>query len=220
MTNLWASFVHPISRYMRRKRARQILQLYPDFSNASVLDLGGSRHYWEKMIGLMEPKSLTVLNVEDDGQAVSYSNLLPNLKIEIYDGIKIPYPDDHFDVVFCNSVIEHVPPALRQNLVNEIRRTGRTYFVQTPSYYFPVEPHFVMPFVHWLPRAIGRKLVRISLYAILSKATPQKLDAYFDEVHLLSAKELKGYAPEATLVPERLLGLTKSYTLVNLAPQA
>ena len=68
----------------------------------------------------------------------------------------LPFATGEFDLVYCSSVIEHVPPARRAAFAAEIRRVGRGWMVQTPAYSFPVEPHALLPFAHWLPPRIRR----------------------------------------------------------------
>lgn len=212
---IWGQFIHPISRVARRKRAKQLLKILPDFNDASVLDVGGSRHYWEKMEGLLEPRALRIINIGDNGQSVSMSGNAEKIPIELYDGVSLPFPDEYFDIIMCNSVIEHVEPHLRRGLVEEIRRVGRAFVIQTPAFSFPIEPHFVAPFLHWLPRNIGREASRFSLYAFLTKASKSQIYEYFDEIHLLKRKEIVSYAPQAFLVLERMFGMTKSFTIIE-----
>ena len=68
----------------------------------------------------------------------------------------LPFADGEFDLVYCSSVIEHVPPARRAAFAAEIRRVGRGWFVQTPAFSFPLEPHSLLPGAHWLPPALRR----------------------------------------------------------------
>lgn len=213
----WVSFVTFFSRRFRLARSALYRRECPDLSRLRVCDLGGSRHFWETMPEDLVPGTLTLLNVADDGQSTSHSGRLGHLEIRLYDGRRIPYPDKFFDVVLCNSVIEHVPLADRGNLAREIQRVGKRFFVQTPAFAFPIEPHFVAPFVHWLPRRLGRKLAPLGLWAILNRPTRAKMDGYFDEVNLLTRRQLTALFPGAAVAHERVLGLSKSYTAYGAA---
>jgi Methyltransferase domain len=133
----------------------------------------------------------------------------------IYDGKTVPFKDGEFECVLSNSVIEHIPPEQRTQFVSELRRVGQNVIVQTPAWCFPIEPHFVAPFLHWLPRKWGRKLARFTPWAFLGGKSREEVNAYFDEVHLLTAAEFKTLFPDAELVVERFLGIPKSYLMVK-----
>ena len=49
----------------------------------------------------------------------------------------LPFADGEFDLVYCSSVIEHVPPARRAAFAAELRRVGRGWYVQTPALLVP-----------------------------------------------------------------------------------
>jgi SAM-dependent methyltransferase len=208
----WTAFVSRISRHFRLRRSLLYREFGGDLRAKSVCDLGGSRHFWESMPADVVPGDLTLLNISDDGQSRSHSGRFSNLDIQLYDGQNIPFPDSHFDIVICNSVLEHVPPAQRAPLCAEIRRVGRYHFVQTPAYAFPIEPHFVAPAIHWLPRPVGRHLVRFGLWSLLSRPGRARRESYFDEVQLLTRREVAALFPGSAIVSERLAGLPKSYT--------
>src|SRR5918994_1669246 len=125
------------------------------------------------------------------------------------DGRRLPFGDGEFDVAYSNSVIEHVvEPADRRALASELARVGGRYFVQTPNRWFPVEPHALLPFVHWLPRRLGRRLWRLGVS-----------DDPFEETLLLDARELQELFPDATIVRERMGPLTKSLVAAGPADQ-
>ncbi len=125
------------------------------------------------------------------------------------DGRELPFSDREFDVAYSNSVIEHVvEPADRRALAGEVARVAGRYFVQTPNRWFPVEPHALLPLVHWLPRRLGRRLWGLGVS-----------DDPFDETLLLGARELSELFPEATIVRERLGPLTKSLVAAGPADQ-
>jgi hypothetical protein len=209
----WGVLVHPTMEYFRKRRAKRILSIAPDFNNMRICDIGGSRHYWEKVYPVLDPKSLTILNVTDGIQSTSYTGRFKDLEIQIFDGQRIPYPDQYFDIIVCNSVIEHVPKKNRALLLNEIERCAKLYFIQTPAIIFPIEPHFMMPFVHWLPRPISKILVRFGLYNIITRPERSALNSYFDEVELLSLKEFRNLLPNSKVDVERFFYIPKSYTL-------
>src|SRR5207248_2660763 len=73
----------------------------------------------------------------------------------------LPFAADEFDVVYCSSVIEHVDPERRAAFAQEIRRVGRGWFVQTPAFSFPIEPHSLLPAAHWLPAGMRRRYWRL-----------------------------------------------------------
>ena len=124
------------------------------------------------------------------------------------DARALPFGDREFAIAYSNSLIEHiVDPADRRRAAAEIRRVGRRYFVQTPNRWFPVEPHALLPLVHWLPRALGRRVWRLGV-----STDP------FDETRLLSARELRSLFPDGELVRERIGPLTKSLVVVGPAP--
>jgi 2-polyprenyl-3-methyl-5-hydroxy-6-metoxy-1,4-benzoquinol methylase len=118
-----------------------------------------------------------------------------------------------FDVVFSNSVIEHVGSYEDQRrMAKEIKRVGKRYFVQTPNLYFPIEPHFVFPFFQFLPQSV--KVWLISHFALgwYGKVTDiEKANELASEIRLLSKKEFLNLFANAKIVEEKFLGLTKSF---------
>src|SRR5690606_22080357 len=121
-----------------------------------ILDVGGTQKYWDSM-------SFTDSNVID----VSLLNLshqetnYPNFRSVVGDATDMKeFPDGHFDLVFSNSVIEHLFTWENQvKMASEIRRVGKNYFVQTPNYWFPIEPHFVFPLFQYLPKSLRVSLI-------------------------------------------------------------
>jgi SAM-dependent methyltransferase len=74
------------------------------------------------------------------------------------DAMALPLPADVIDVIICAQVYEHVPDDRR--LINELRRVlkaGGVIFFSGPNWLFPIEPHYGLPFLHWLPKSLQSK---------------------------------------------------------------
>lgn len=180
-----------------------------------ILDVGGSLHFWEKIGVDLDTCDITIINKTVDGQSSDSRGGSDDKRIQVYDGQRIPFADKHFDWVICNSVIEHVPVAARANLVKEILRVGKRYIVQTPAFAFPIEPHLVFPFLHWMPLRTRYVMARFGLWSLLYRRTADEIVNYVDEVSLLRRAEVRQYFPNATIHVERMFFLPKSYLAIG-----
>lgn len=133
-------------------------------------------------------------------------------RVVIADGRRLPFRDHSFDVVFCNSVIEHIVDREdRAALAAEIQRVGQSYFVQTPNYAFPIEPHFLAPGFQYFPRWIQHVLARnFTPMGWITRPSRAEARSLVDTILLLTANELARLFPGAQIYREKALGLTKS----------
>ena len=207
-------FIHPITCHFRKRRGAILKQTFPDVEKYRICDIGGSAHFWEKTGLKVNPDNITIYNISETEAGSININENNKYNIIIYDGNKIPENDYSYDLVLCNSVIEHVPVSQRQSLINEIRRVGKNLFLQTPAYEFPIEPHFIMPFMHWFPRNVGRYLASISIWRILSRPEKKTIDNYFWGTKLLNSSDINRLLFDCTIIKEKFFGLTKSYIVI------
>jgi Methyltransferase domain len=113
----------------------------------------------------------------------------------------LPFADGEFDLAYSSSVIEHVPPERRAAFAAEVRRIARGWFVQTPARSFPIEPHALLPFAHWLPVPVRRRYWRLGAMG------------HWEDIRLLGRRELEAlFGPAA---PERVGPLTKSWVAIR-----
>jgi len=138
---------------------------------------------------------------------------------------KLPFPDNFFDIVFCNSAIEHVTVSPEEiwritsgrefkaracpkqhEFAAEIQRVGQGYFVQTPYRWFPITSHIWLPLVGWLPRRLLVPTIRFTNRFWIKKTEP--------DWYLLNKKDLTKFFPQATILTEKSAGFTKSIIAV------
>lgn len=200
----------------RRQRMRLLARLFQIREDWLVLDVGGTPAIWE--LCPVRPR-LVILN-----QPRAREPVPPGVLYLEGDGAALPFPDKTFDLVFSNSVIEHLgSPGAMAQFASEIRRAGRRYFVQTPDAASPVEPHLYTPFLHWLPPRWQRALApRFSLWSLCSRASADQrawfIRHYLDDIRLLTAREMQALFPDARILRERFLGLPKSLIAVSRLP--
>lgn len=204
----WIKFIKFFQQPFRGKRGKILKKIYPDYKSLKILDLGGSESFWIESNIEINPENITILNISNYQK--EYSKL-PGIKKLTYDGNKIPFEDKSYDLVICNSVIEHVKKDQRIIFSKEIMRVGKKFFLQTPCFYFPIEPHFVLPLIHWLPKKVGYYFIYISPWKILGKPDKETINEYFFNTNLLKEDELVDLFKNAKIYKEKFLGLTKSY---------
>ncbi len=125
--------------------------------------------------------------------------------------------DLSFDVVHSNSVIEHVGLWRDEcKMAQEVRRLAARYFVQTPNYWFPLEPHLRTPFVHWLPVPWRAAIVRRRACGYFPRARSyDEARNILDDARLLDARAMATLFPDAVIERERIAGLTKSLIAIR-----
>jgi methyltransferase family protein len=114
----------------------------------------------------------------------------------------LPFEDDAFDLAYASSVIEHVAPQRRAAFAAEVRRVARGFYVQTPAWSFPIEPHALLPFAHWLPASLRRRYWRLGAAGA------------WEDIALLRRDEVAALFGEPVLA-ERLVPLAKSWIALS-----
>ena len=71
------------------------------------------------------------------------------------------------------------------------------------------------PFIHYFPRTVQRKLLRFTVWGLVTRPTPEEREAFLDEVRLLSYRDMRRLFPDCRIMRERFLLFTKSYIAVR-----
>jgi hypothetical protein len=192
----------------RQRRIAKFLALLEPGKTSRVLDVGGTFSYW-KVLGLHNDPRLdvTIVNLGAEPKHDGNLHMLDG------DACNLPFPDHSFDVVHSNSVIEHVGDFENMRaMASEARRAAPRHFIQTPNYWFPVEPHYKVPLAHWLPEK-----PRIAYLRALRKVPADRARQLKSvrSIHLIGKRQMQTLFPDSEIWSERVLGLAKSLVAIR-----
>ena len=198
---------------LRTQRFRQFEALVAPLPRpVRILDVGGTNEFWERR-GWTGRVGVQVFTLNLTAEAQRHENIKPISG----DATNLSeFGDGSFDVVFSNSVIEHLFTFEKQRrMASEVQRVGKAFWVQTPNFWFPMEPHFHIPGWQWMPVNLRVAMIRRRACGWRGPCPdPVKARELVEEVRLLTGSELREMFPNATLVSERFCGLVKSWTAI------
>ena len=205
------SIYRPFLTYFRRVRITLLYKLFQLNASTRVLDVGGSGEFWRvaKDLGFPMPR-VTIVNVlpPRDGEK--------SFAWVVADGGNLPFRDNAFDVAISNSVIEHVGGFAVQLVFGlEVKRVARYVFIQTPDYWCLVEPHFLAPFVHWLPQSWKSSVLPFTPWGLIAKPDRKYVERMAAEIRLLDFTEMKQIFSGCSIRRGRLLGLPKDLIAIR-----
>jgi Methyltransferase domain len=201
-----------ISHRLRARRFEEFDRFACHGSGLRILDVGGTVAYWEQRgwTGRSDVE-LTLLNlVAEPSEHANVTSLAG-------DARALPFDDNSFDIAFSNSVIEHVGDhADQKRMADEIRRVAARYWVQTPNYWFPLEPHYLVPGWQWLPTQLRVAILRRRTVGQLGRTPdPVEARAVVEHTRLLTRRQLQRMFPDGELRAEKFAGLVKSWTIAR-----
>ncbi|HXF42905.1 MAG TPA: class I SAM-dependent methyltransferase [Pyrinomonadaceae bacterium] len=214
----------------RQKRAEIFRTSFKVSPSTTILDLGsedGSNI--KSVIQGLDYAPEKVILADLDLEIVKRGWSQHNFRAVVIDeNARLPFRDKAFEIVYCSSVIEHttVPKDIvwqladtksfaeqsfrrQAALADEIRRVGKSYFVQTPIWSFPIESHSWLPFLSYMPRPLLLKILKLSNRFWIKKTIP--------DFNLLSRSQMQKLFPEATIITEKAFGMDKSVIAVYLS---
>jgi SAM-dependent methyltransferase len=175
----------------RRRRHERIFALTGATGRTRIVDIGCGR------LGL---RALAP-DLDITGVDITPRPEYPGPFVQADATARLPFGDGEFDLAYSSSLVEHLAPEQRSAFASELRRVARGWYVQTPAYSFPIEPHALLPFAHWLPVALRRPYWRLGAAG------------HWEDISLLRRGEMVAlFGPP---VRERMGPLTKSWVSVK-----
>lgn len=206
---------------LRIKRIAPLLEMiettYRQYGFVNIIDIGGTETYW----GIVSREyidryrvTITIVNLPHPDMHKDHGPF----KFVAGDGCNLAgFADKSFHIAHSNSVVEHVGDWTHMvKFAKELSRVASKWFIQTPNYWFPIEPHCMTPFFHWLPKPTRLWLVlRFKLGHWSQAETMDEAVQIVDSARLLNKKMLQELFQEAKILTERFLGLPKSFIAVK-----
>jgi hypothetical protein len=207
----------------RERRIAALLELvdavHAERGRVELLDLGGTRDYWNVVPDdYLDDRdvSITLVNLPGDHASTSGGRFtfVPGDACDLAG-----FADRSFDIVHSNSVVEHVGDWSKMTAyAGEVARLADRYFVQAPNYWFPIEPHTMTPFLHWVPKPLRVRLVMRHGFGHWRRQ-PDVSSAVrrVESARLLSGPMFAALFPDAEITAERVGPLTKSWIAIRRA---
>ena len=203
---------------LRAKRLANFLKVvdnvYNKYGKVNIIDSGGTKAYWNILPdGILEEKKIHITIVNLPG----YNVIENDDHFTIIEGDSCDlsmFTDNYFHLSHSNSVLEHVGDWQKmKQFSNELMRVAESYYIQTPNYWFPVEPHCMTPFFHWLPTPIRISLVmKFNLGHWKRQDTVDGAVETVESARLVNKKMFRELYSDAEIVTERLFLFAKSFT--------
>lgn len=207
-----AAFRYRLHRFQQLKP--MIDRIIAEKGHCRIADIGGTEYYWGIFSDYVNanPVEINLINLK----AVAVRN--PKFKSLAGNATDLKdIPDNAYDLVHSNSVIEHVGSwNAMLAMADNVRRIAPSYFVQTPNFWFPYEPHFRAPFFHWLPEPTRCwLLMRFNLGFGGKRPTVHSAMRGLQSSSLLGKAQVEALFPDAAIISEKVFGLTKSFMAVR-----
>lgn len=146
-------------------KARKIIAVISDYkrkvSNLALLDYGCSVGLMTRYFGY---KFNRIVGVDVDGQAIRIArkrNRKSNVRFVLTKNERLPFKANSFDVVVFNQVYEHVSnPNLAIKEIERVLRPGGVCYFGARNRFFPMDGHYPIPFLAFIPKKVSNFLVR------------------------------------------------------------
>lgn len=186
-------YLHRKSREQKHRLFLRWLRPTPAMHILNVGASGTSIGLPEQLESFYEHRSQIIGGGISFADVQDYRNSFPGVQAVVFDGCALPFADKSFDIVYSNAVLEHLPGyEMVRRFAAEVQRVSNGWFITTPNFWYPFDPHYHLPFVQLLPQATQRRLVQR-----LGK-TP------YEHLHLLTAKQLRGLFPAGKVASSRV----------------
>lgn len=207
-----------LSNISRRRKLELFRTIIMPTENSRILDVGAE-------VDILASGELQFIDLYSWKHRISAINIsqehishikkcFPEVDAVVGDACKLPWPDNYFDVVYSNAVIEHLGTFEKQRkMASEIMRVGKRWFVCTPNRWYPFEFHMRLPFVTWLPGNTYLCVGRIVAYNHIKRK--YTFGNNRKDLRLMTTYELKSCFPGSKIIKLRVTFMAETLIVVG-----
>ena len=208
------SLIKNVTINARQKFFERFIKLTNYNINNSILDIGTTPSVDdEQNIFLENTKNNLNITCLSNQDCSVLKNKYPNVKdFIIGDGKKTKFLDNSFDIVHSNATIEHVGSYINQlKFIEESVRISKKFvFIQTPNRYYPIDFHTTIPLIHWMPKKIHRKILKLIGLEFYSLEDNLNLMSKNDIIKICKMLKIKKFK----IIKQRLIFFTSNFILL------
>lgn len=208
----------------RRFRTKRFALLRPLIEQAlsekhqiEICDLGGTEVYWAIGAEFLAAHAgrITITLVNNEEASAPTTDLFRTVSGDACSPAL--FAGRTFDLVHSNSVIEHVGERdMMKAFADTVHRLSSRHFIQTPNYWFPLEPHFRFPGFQFLPVKLRAAMMeRFNIGFFPRAKTPEEAWRNVRDIRLLTARMMREFFPHSEIAIERVAGLSKSIMAIK-----
>lgn len=170
----------------KRKEIFEIIKKNINLNNVnSVLDVGTtSDNLLESSNYLIKQLKSIKIKKSISDQKISNDNFFDiTFNGSITENLNYNFENLRSDLLVCSATIEHLGSLsdIKKGVNNIVNLSNKYFVITTPNRYHPIEFHTKIPFIHFLPKKIHRKLLMLFGHEFFSKE---------ENLNLLSKKNL------------------------------
>jgi hypothetical protein len=193
----------------RSGRFSKFLETFPDLPDMRVLDLGGCGAFWES--ASTRPAEVTTVNLDPAASTRSWWSHLEADACTL-DTRAL----GKFDLVFSNSLLEHVGGHYRRDqLAAVVHGSADRHWIQTPYRYSPIEPHWVFPALQFLPFEMRVCLTQKWPIGHCVTNSRERALVFVSDVELIGKTQMRVHFPQSDIWMERWRGFPKSMVAIK-----
>lgn len=203
-----------LSSESRQRKMDLFQRTFAPNESTRILDIGGEANDHASQLIELHPwkQNLTVLNIMPEHLA-KINERYPEITTLAGDARQIEFPDQSFDIVFSNAVIEHVGGFEdQQRMAREVMRVGKAWFITTPNRWYPFEFHTRLPLIGWLPAPMMQAAARVVSYNHVHRRYSSGNRTH---TWLLSGREMRKLFPGSRVIHMRVTFFPETIVVIG-----